>query len=107
MSATDAPLRPGLAAILARLAAGRDAAAWSALLADVGVDLRRLAGRLVGEAALADDAMQEALLQIRDRAGRFTPAAGVDADQHARRWVMRLTANICISLLRSRGRASR
>lgn len=105
MSHHEATTTPPLSETLAALAQGPDPAAWADLLADAGPDMQRLAGRIVGDAALADDALQEALLHIRDRAGKFRPTESGDPDNDARRWIMRLTANVCISLLRSRQRS--
>ena len=100
-----APIALGLSAVLGRLALGRDETAWHALLAQIGPDFQRLARRLTGNAALADDVVQEALLQIRDHAGRFSPRTG-EPDADARRWLLRLTANTALHMLRGSRRSA-
>jgi len=100
-----APAPLGLAAVLGRLAHGRDESAWQTLLAQIGPDLLRMARRLSGNAALADDVVQEALLQIRDHAGRFSPRTD-DPDADARRWLLRLTANTALHLVRGSRRSA-
>lgn len=94
---------PGLASALGRLAQDRDAQAWAALLAHAGADIQRLASRLTGDAALAEDAVQETLLLIRDHAGRFA-ARGGEADDDARRWILGVAANASLQLLRRQRR---
>jgi RNA polymerase sigma-70 factor (ECF subfamily) len=93
----------GPAEALARLAAGRDAEAWAWLVDELGPVIRRTAGRLSDDPASADDAAQEALLVLRDRAGSFRPRLDPDAD--ARRWILRVTANAALELRRTRQRA--
>lgn len=100
-----APIALGLAAVLGRLALGREEAAWHTLLAQIGPDLQRLARRLTGNAALADDVIQESLLQIRDHAGWFIPRTA-DPDADARRWLLRLTTNTALHLLRGSRRSA-
>lgn len=89
----------GLAWAVGRLAADRDARAWAALLELAGPDILRLALRLTGDSALAEDAVQEALLLVRDHAARFC-ARSDDADGDARRWILGVTANASLQLLR-------
>jgi RNA polymerase sigma-70 factor (ECF subfamily) len=96
-----------LSDLLARLAATRDPEAWTALLVTAGPEMQRLARRVLGEAALADDALQEALLQIRDHADQFRSTGSGDPDRDARRWILRVTTNSCISIFRSRARSKR
>jgi RNA polymerase sigma-70 factor, ECF subfamily len=95
----------GLAATLHRLAEGRDQQAWTELLDTVGADIHRLARRLLGRSDLADDALQETLLQLRDHAGRFRTDEA-EPDEAARRWVLRITGNVSLQLLRARRRAA-
>lgn len=97
MPAADA--LPGPASCLAALAAGRDAVAWARLLADQGDRLRRCCARIAGE-ALADDAVQESLLVIRDHAGRFAPPSDGDPDAAARAWILAIAANSALQVLR-------
>ncbi|MBA2480906.1 MAG: sigma-70 family RNA polymerase sigma factor [Planctomycetes bacterium] len=94
----------GPASALARLSRSRDARAWSDLLESCGADIQSVARRLAGSAALADDAVQETLLQLRDQAGKFA-TTDADPDEAARRWILRVTANTSLQLLRSRRRA--
>ena len=93
----------GLARSLAILAEGRDNTAWGCLIAGVGNDLWRLSLHLSGDRNLAEDAMQETLLQLRDLAGRFKPHSE-NPDQDARRWILGVAANTCLHLMRRRGR---
>jgi RNA polymerase sigma-70 factor, ECF subfamily len=94
----------GPASALARLARSRDPEAWADLLAGCGADIQAVARRLAGNAALADDAVQETLLQLRDQAGKFVTSEAAP-DDAARRWILRVTANTTLQLLRSRKRA--
>lgn len=85
---------------LARLAKRADPEAWSAILAGAGEDLRRQVARLAGCGHLADDAVQETLLQVRDHAGDFVPEPA-DAEGSARRWLMTIAIHAALSLRRS------
>lgn len=93
----------GPADALARLAAARDAEAWAWLLEHLGPQMRTVAARLSDDPAAADDAVQEALLAVRDHAGSFIPRSAPDDD--ARRWVVRIAANAALQARRSRRRA--
>jgi RNA polymerase sigma-70 factor, ECF subfamily len=101
-----ADTRPGLAGALARLARDRDADAWGTLLDLGGRGIRALAYRLSGDRALAEDAVQETLLQLRDSAGRFAPRGG-DPDADARRWIAGVAARATLELMRRQRRARR
>src|SRR3954464_14563265 len=97
-----------IAEALRRLAARRDPEAWEALIVQCGPDIQRVTRRILGDAALAEDACQETLLQIRNHAGAFRAPATEEAAQLAARiWVMRIATNSALSLLRSRSRALR
>jgi len=97
-----------LAAALNRLAQRRDPEAWEALLLQCGPDILRVTRRALGDAALAEDACQETLLQIRAHAGSFkAPASPESAQFAARIWIMRIASNIAISMARSRARSKR
>jgi alpha-L-fucosidase 2 len=96
--------RDGPAALLQRLAAVRDPVAWGALLTAVGGDIRAIALHVTGDALLAEDVVQEVLLQLRDHAGRFQPRSD-DHDRDARRWIVGVAANTALHLLRSQRRA--
>ncbi|HEX3135720.1 MAG TPA: RNA polymerase sigma factor [Planctomycetota bacterium] len=85
---------------LRRLAVERDEAAWAAVLTGVGDAMARLTQRITGDAASGDDAVQEALLLIRDHAGQFR---GV-GEAAARGWIMRVTASAALQLRRRAGR---
>lgn len=91
----------GLADALTRLAQSRDAEAWALILERLGNDLARMAHALIRDDALAEDAVQETLLQIRDDAGQFSPR-GADPDIDAKRWIMRLCVTTSLQLLRRR-----
>ena len=95
--------RTGIAAALVRLARDHDPLAWALLVERCGPASERLARRLIGDAASAQDAVQEAWLQIRDGAKGFTPR-GSDPDAGAWGWIMRVTANATAQQLRKRGR---
>jgi RNA polymerase sigma-70 factor, ECF subfamily len=91
---------------LGRLAADRDREAWGYVLEQVGPDIQRMAARLTGDSSMADDAIQETLLQIRDHAGRFI-APGMDGDAAARRWILAIAAHVSGNLVRTRQRRRR
>ena len=98
--ATDLPRQSaGLSWALGRLAQDKDTQAWATLLALAGPDILRVAMRLTGDAVLAEDVMQETLLLVRDHASRFAVRSG-DADDDARRWILGVTANASLQLLR-------
>src|SRR5437868_15413937 len=79
---------------LRRLARGTDDRAWSAVLNRHGVDILRASRRILGDAMSAEDACQETLLQIRDRAGQFRGRSDVHSpDATARNWIMRIACN--------------
>ena len=89
----------GLAWALSRLALEKDAPAWSLLLAQAGADIQRVALRLTGDFALADDVVQETLVLVRDHAAKFTIRSN-DADDDARRWILGVAANASLHLVR-------
>lgn len=95
-----------LADALRRLARDRDPQAWAAIVGLAGADLHATAARLCGSAALADDAVQEALLQVRDGARLFV-ARSADPEADARAWLRRVAANAALQLLRRRARRAR
>ncbi|MBI3831687.1 MAG: sigma-70 family RNA polymerase sigma factor [Planctomycetes bacterium] len=86
---------------LARLARQRDPLAWSELLRLHGDAIHRVCRRILGGEALADDACQETLLQLRDRAGLFA-APGSNAEAAARSWIMRVACHTALQMLRKR-----
>src|SRR4051812_30099197 len=99
-----APATPsGLAAAVSRLAVGRDQAAWAVVLEQAGPHLWRMGSRLSGDRELAEDAVQDALLLIRDHAASFRDP-GRDSDAAALRWMMSIAANAAIGLYRKRTR---
>ncbi len=99
-----------------RLALGRDVDAWTAIVSLHGAEILGVARRILNDAALAEDACQETLLQVRDKAGQFKgrralipglsprPSAS-DDDAAARNWIMRIACNTSLHLLRQRRRA--
>jgi len=93
-----------LAESLERLALDRDPAAWGSVLALVGPMVSALAWRITGDPILAEDAVQETLLMVRDCAGRFRPR-GQDPDADARSWLLCLAAYVSMNLARSQRRA--
>jgi len=89
--------------LLPRIAAG-DGAAWGEILERLGPDLRRVALKLIGDEALAEDAVQETLLRVRAHAGRWR-SLPTDAEGCARRWVLGIAANTSLELMRAKRRA--
>lgn len=95
----DTATQPGPAACLTALAAGRDPVAWAGLLAGLGERIRRCCARHAGP-VLADDAVQETLLHLRDDAGSFRVPPGGDPDTAARSWVLAVAAHSALQVLR-------
>ena len=99
---------PDTAEALRRLAHARDPSAWEALLERNGADILRIARRILGDHALAEDACQETLLQVRAHAGAFKPPSSPEeAPYAARAWVMRIATCTALNMLRSRARERR
>jgi RNA polymerase sigma-70 factor (ECF subfamily) len=96
----------GTAHALRQLAVGRDAESWALVLRLHGADILSATRRILGDAALAEDACQETLLQIRDRAGQFR-ASGAHEDTAARNWIMRIACNTALHMLRQRKRSKK
>lgn len=80
--------------------------AWAWILHAHGAAILTAAQRILLDEALAEDACQETLLQIRDRAAQFK-GAGPNEDAAARNWIMRIACNTALHLLRQRRRARR
>lgn len=91
---------------LRRLAASRDAVAWGVLLERHGPELLLVCRRILRDESLAEDAVQETLLKLRDRAGQFR-GAGPDPERAARDWVRRTACTTALQLLRTRARERR
>jgi len=72
-------------------AAGGDRRAFDEIVARHGAFALRIAGRVVGDAGLAEDLAQEAMVRAWTRAARFDP-------QRARltTWLYRIVLNLCI-----------
>jgi RNA polymerase sigma factor (sigma-70 family) len=93
------------AAALLRLAeAPTDADAWSVLITTLGDEMLSLARRLSGDAELARDAVQEALLDLRARAGSFRSDYGEGGDAAARRWILAVVAKRALDAARRQRR---
>ena len=87
-------------AVMSRIAA-RDAVAFGTVVSAQSVMLHRVAYRMIGDAAEAEDVAQEALLRLWASAGRWRPGqAGIAA------WLTRVTVNLCLDRLRRRRFAS-
>jgi len=97
----DTTMTLSSAQALRRLAAGRDPEAWEALLLAHGVEILNVARQVLRDEALAEDAMQETLLRMRDRAGQFK-GSGVAEDAAARAWVLRIACTVALQMLRKR-----
>jgi RNA polymerase sigma factor (sigma-70 family) len=88
---------------LRRLAKGPDDCAWTTVLDRHGVEILRATQRILGDPMSAEDACQETLLQIRDRAAQFRGRPGAP-DAMARNWIMRIACNTALHMLRQRRR---
>ena len=84
---------------LGRLAHKKDLQAWSLLVAQMGPDVHRLAMRITGDYALAEDIVQETFMLVRDHANRFVVHDG-DGDDHARGWIMGVATNASLLIAR-------
>ena len=96
--------------LLKRLAATRDGAAWAELIDRHGAEVFRVTRRILPDEALAEDACQETLLQVREYAGQFSVSTVVGAgngEDCARRWILRIAANTALMVLRKRRRGER
>lgn len=80
-----------------RRVAGGDAVAFTDLVALYGPKLLAVAHRLLESRADAEDAVQRALLQCYEGAGRYEPRWAVST------WLYRILTNICVDELRRRG----
>jgi RNA polymerase sigma factor (sigma-70 family) len=90
---------------LIRLSQALDGPAWEALLELHGAEMLRLCRRILGPDC-AEDAVQEALLSIRDHARLFN-GGGDHPAIAARAWIMRVTTNTALGMLRKQRRGSR
>ncbi len=84
------------AALMARVA-GRDAIAFRSLVDGHAVRLRRLAYRMIGDPAEAEDVAQEALLRLWEHAARWRPGGSAIGG-----WLTRVAMNLCFDRLRRR-----
>lgn len=78
---------------LGRIAGGHDPVAWSWLIEHEGPGMFQVARRVLGSAAAADDACQEAFLHLRRSADRFRAQAVDHPEAAARAWLHRIAAN--------------
>ena len=101
--------RASSADCLRRLAASRDPEAWAQLLQTHGADILAVTRSVLRDPVLAEDAVQETLLLVRDHAPQFRVASRIDADAEtqARTWIMRIACNAALQILRARRRAQR
>jgi len=83
---------------------GREAA-WAALVERFGAALFRQSLAICGDPHLAEDACQEALLQIRDGARRFRPPRDGDRDAAAAGWIRTVGRRTSLAFMRRRCRA--
>ena len=98
--ASAKPTAGGDDAAMARIAA-RDALAFSRVVEGNAAMLHRLAYRMIGDGAEAEDVAQEALLRLWASAERWRPGqAGIAA------WLTRVAVNLCLDRLRKRRFAS-
>lgn len=94
-------------ALLARIASSRDTVAWETVVERYHRVMFWTAKVVVGTSADAEDVVQDALLLVREHAGRFLLRAGDDGEEQARRWILRITANCAISWRRREDRLRR
>jgi len=87
------------AEVLQRLAHARDAQAWVLLVERHGAEIQRVCQRVLRDESLAEDACQETLLQLRDRAGAYAPQ-GADPEAAARAWILQVACHTALHLLR-------
>jgi RNA polymerase sigma-70 factor (ECF subfamily) len=80
------------------LAGRAQAAALAEFYARYRAPAHRLARRILGDADLADDAVQDAFLSAWRSARRFSPERG-----HARGWILTLVHHRAVDIVRSRG----
>jgi RNA polymerase sigma-70 factor (ECF subfamily) len=84
------------AALMVRIVA-RDAAAFRLIADRHALTLRRIAYRMLGDAAEAEDTAQEALLRLWQHAARWRAnGSGIGA------WLNRVVINLCLDRLRRR-----
>lgn len=97
--AVDSPPSPDPsdASLLDRLAAGADESALSELYDRYQAQMYGLAVRITGDAALAQDAVQDAFVGIWRNAARYSTQRG-----SARTWVLSITHHRAIDILRRR-----
>ncbi|MBI3828733.1 MAG: sigma-70 family RNA polymerase sigma factor [Planctomycetes bacterium] len=91
------------ATALRRLAETRDAEAWGALLEQHGPAIQRVCRRVLRDPALAEDACQETLLQVRALAGTFSPKSS-DPEASASAWVLQVACHAALHILRKNRR---
>ncbi len=89
-----------LRSALAACAAGRHAGI-DTILASEGPQLLGLARRMLGRADLAEDALQDAMVQIWRKADQFDAQTG-----SARGWIYAVLRNRCLNILRDTKRLS-
>lgn len=82
------------------MAAGREAA-LARLVARHAAGVRNVALRFLGNAADADEVVQDVFVRVWDHAGRFDPDKASFAS-----WLYRIAANRCLDMLRRRKRWS-
>jgi RNA polymerase sigma factor (sigma-70 family) len=81
-------------ALMARLSA-RESAALAEVIALYGQKAHRIAWRMLGDAAAAEDVAQEAIIRLWQCAGGWQPGG-----QGIGPWLARVTANLCIDRAR-------
>ena len=82
-------------ALLRRVSRG-DAPALAELIRRHQTRVYQIAYRLLKDPLAAEDAVQEVFIKVYEHARRFEPKASVSA------WLNRITANLCLNLLRQR-----
>lgn len=109
-SLAPAPAEGGSDAALVLRLAARDAGALRAVIAGHAERLHRIAWRMTGDAAEAEDIVQEAMLRLWDQApelaARHRPGGGAAAGLRLGGWLQRVVMNLAIDRLRRTRRLS-
>ena len=99
-----------LAEALQRLAADRDETAWAYVVEQSGQSMYQTCFAILRQRDAAEEALQEALLVVRDRAKGFRGASDDDSTHSeavARAWLRRVAGSCALNLLPSRTRRER
>ena len=99
-------MKPGTSAIIKDIARAMADAPWQALLDQHGHSMLRVAMAILHDRALAEDAVQEALVIIAEQAAHYK-SMGDDPERAARAWILTITARRARNLQRGEWRRRR